>query len=61
MTHTRSALNYINKYNKDNYRQMPLSLHKEKDKHIIEFLETKPSRNGYIKALIVADMNRAEK
>lgn len=54
----RRKIIYIDRYNKENYVQLPLSLRKEDDKFIINYLKTKPSRNGYIKQLIIEDMKR---
>ncbi len=53
-------IKYINKYNKKNYKQLILHLSYVFDKEMIEFLQTKESKNSYIKNLIKADMERRD-
>lgn len=43
---------YDIKYQKMNCKQYKLLLSKEKDKDIIEFLESQTNRNGFLKQLI---------
>ena len=49
---------YIAEYNKNNYRRINFSLHKEYDKEIIEQLEKQDNISGYLKALIIADIEK---
>ncbi len=50
--------NYINKYNKENMKDMILHLSKKNDADIIQYLDIVPNKNGYIKQLIREDMKR---
>lgn len=43
-------------YNKAAMKQILLTLHKENEADLIEWLDTWENRNGYIKQLIRADM-----
>lgn len=45
-----------NKYDKNNTVQIKMKLNKNTDADIIEYLETKDNRQGYLKALIRKDM-----
>jgi hypothetical protein len=49
---------YIHAYQKANYKQIVLQLHKEYDKDIIEHLALQKPRAAYIKKLIRDDMHR---
>jgi len=53
-------IEYINKYNRESYRQIMLHISKKNEADMIEFLDSKDSKNGYIKDLIRSDMNRAK-
>lgn len=44
------------RYDKANTKQIPIKLNVKTDADIIEWLAQQPSRQGYIKALIRADM-----
>lgn len=48
----------VMKYDKENTKQIKLKLNLETDKDIIEKLEAETNKQGYIKALIRADMNK---
>lgn len=49
---------YIVEYNKNNYRRINFSLHKEYDQEIIEQLEKQDNISKYLKDLILADMKK---
>lgn len=46
------------RYDKANTRQVHLKLNRRTDRDILEKLGSVPSKQGYIKALIRADLNR---
>lgn len=46
------------KYDKANTRQFHLKLNRNTDRDVIEKLDNVPSKQGYIKKLIRADLNR---
>lgn len=52
----RNKLAYTQEFTKQNYRQINLMLHKENDADIIEFLDSLPNKNGYLKDLIRHNM-----
>ena len=52
-------IEYISKFNKESYQQVMLHINKRTEADMIEFLNSKKSKNGYIKSLIRDDMNRA--
>lgn len=49
------------KYDSTHTRQVKLKLNIETDADILDYLDRQPSKQGYIKALIRADMARASK
>ena len=53
-------LEYIKQYAKENRTTVSVILSKKYDQDIIEHLETKPSKSGYIKGLIRADIQKGE-
>ena len=53
---TQAQRRAVARYNKANVKQVPLKLNVKTDADIIEWLAEQPSRQGYIKALIRADM-----
>ena len=53
-------LAYQAEYDKVNTQRVSVKLNKMYDEDIIRHLETKPSKQGYIKALIRADIKRGE-
>jgi hypothetical protein len=46
------------KYDAKNTRQLHLKLNRRTDCDVLEKLDSVPSKQGYIKALIRADLNR---
>lgn len=46
------------KYDAKNTRQVHLKLNRRTDRDVLEKLDSVPSKQGYIKALIRADLNR---
>lgn len=46
------------KYDAENTRQVHLKLNRRTDRDVLEKLDSVPSKQGYIKALIRADLNR---
>lgn len=46
----------IKRYQAANIRKIPLMINRKTEADILAFLEAQPNRNGYIKALIRADM-----
>ena len=58
MKTSKTALESIAKYNKDNTTQVCLRLNKKTDADIIEILNSKASKSGYIKELIRLDYLR---
>lgn len=47
---------YIIEYNKNNYRRINFQLHKTNEADLIEYLESQPNINAYLKDLIRKDM-----
>lgn len=47
---------YINQYHKEHHIRVAVVLNKEADSDIIQHLEKKPSKSGYIKQLIRKDI-----
>jgi hypothetical protein len=54
----KNKLKYIKEYGKLHSRQVYVQLNKEKDKDVLEFLETQPSKANYIRQLIRQDIQR---
>jgi hypothetical protein len=52
------VLNYIKEYDKQNCRQLCLKLNKRTDADILAVLDQLENKQGYIKALIRADIER---
>ncbi len=52
---------YVYEYQKAKTRQVALQLNKLHDADILEHLEKQPNKQGYIKALIRADIEKGEK
>ena len=46
------------KYNTNNTARLPINLNKNTDTDILDYLATLPNKQGYIKELIRADMQR---
>lgn len=51
---------YMLKYQKSHIQQMKFNFHKDNDADILAFLDALPNKQGYMKALIRADMARAK-
>lgn len=51
-----NQLKYNSDYQKENIKQITLKLNSLTEKELIDFLDTKDNKQGYIKALIKADM-----
>lgn len=49
-------IDYINKYNKKNYKMYPFRI-KKTETEILQKLDNVPNRNGYIQNLIMEDIN----
>ena len=59
MTTSKAQLRAQAKYDKDNTVQIKLKLNRKTDKDIIDWLTDESNKQGYIKALIRADIERA--
>ena len=59
MTTSKAQLRAQAKYDKDNTVQLKLKLNRKTDKDIIDWLTDESNKQGYIKALIRADIERA--
>lgn len=53
-----ASLKAIRKYDRKNTKGLYLKLNLKTDSDIIDFMETKENKQGYIKKLIRADMQR---
>lgn len=51
-----NKLNYINEYEKENVKKVLVRFNKNTESDLIDFLETKDNKQGYIKQLIRDDM-----
>lgn len=51
-------IKYIDGYNKANYTQVLLKFRKDTENDILKHLNSKQSKMGYIKQLIIEDMKR---
>ena len=52
---------YVQQYIKDNIRQIRFTLNQKTEKDLIEWMDQQTNKQGYIKALIRADMARQKK
>ena len=59
MATSKAQLRAQAKYDKDNTVQIKLKLNRKTDKDIIDWLTDESNKQGYIKALIRADIERA--
>ena len=50
-------IKYIEEYQKQNIKQIKINLNKKNDKDIIEKLNSKSNKQGYIKELIRKDIS----
>ena len=55
---TEAHIKAQKKYDAENTRQISLKLNLRTDKDVLEKLDSMPSKQGYIKALIRADMKK---
>lgn len=55
---TEAQLKAVRKYDKANTRQVHLKLNRRTDGDVLEKLDSVPSKQGYIKELIRADIER---
>lgn len=55
---TEAHIKAQKKYDVENTRQISLKLNLRTDKDVLEKLDSMPSKQGYIKALIRADMKK---
>ena len=53
-------LRYLAEYDRENTRMFCLKLNRKTDKDVIEALEAVDNKQGYIKALIRADIERGK-
>lgn len=51
---------YVADYMKSNIQRVNINLNKVHDADILEFLDKQPNKQGYIKALIRADIKKGE-
>ena len=58
MTASKAQLRAQAKYDKDNTVQITLKLNKKTDKDIIDWLYDESNKQGYIKSLIRADIDK---
>ncbi len=49
---------YVQKYIKENIRQIRLTLNQQTEQDLIDWIEQQPNKQGYLKKLIRADMER---
>lgn len=52
---------YIMDYQKENVKQIKFTLNKIHDQDIIDYLDTIPNKNGYLKDLIRQDMEKGSR
>ena len=58
---SEAHLRATKKYEKKNIRQILLKFHKTHEAEIIEKLDSVPSKNNYIRQLILQDLEREKK
>ena len=51
-------MEYLNKYEKDNLRQIRLKINRKTEPELLEWIEKKDNIQGYIKRLIQEDMEK---
>ena len=49
---------YLAQYEKENLRQIRLKINRKTEPELLEWIEKKPNIQGYIKILILEDMER---
>ena len=58
---SKAKLRATKKYEKANIRQILLKFHKTHEAEIIEKLDSVPSKNNYVRQLILKDLEREKK
>lgn len=58
---SEARLRATKKYEKKNIRQILLKFHKTHEAEIIEKLDSVPSKNNYVRQLILQDLEREKK
>lgn len=56
-----NKLEYNNTYNRNNYRSFSMRLNNEKEKDIIQWLESQDSLKDYLLTLVEKDMEKSKK
>ncbi len=56
-----NKLEYNNTYNRNNYRSFSMRLNNEKEKDIIQWLESQDSLKDYLLSLVMKDMEKLQK
>lgn len=56
-----NKLEYNNTYNRNNYRSFSMRLNNEKEKDIIQWLESKDSLKDYLLSLVMKDIEKFQK
>ena len=58
----KANMEYLNQYEKENIRQIRLKINRKTEPELLEWIEKQENIQGYIKSLIMADMeaHRAE-
>lgn len=51
-------MEYLNKYEKDNLRQIRLKINRKTEPELLEWIEKQENIQGYIKRLILEDMDK---
>lgn len=51
-------MEYLNKYEKDNLRQIRLKINRKTEPELLEWIEKQENIQGYIKRLILEDMEK---
>ena len=51
-------MEYLNQYEKENLRQIRLKINRKTEPELLEWIETQENIQGYIKRLILEDMER---
>lgn len=52
---------YVDQYQRENIQRVAVKLNRVHDADILDHLEKQPNKQGYIKALIRADIEKGEK
>ncbi|MBO7663896.1 MAG: hypothetical protein J6U01_11050 [Clostridia bacterium] len=53
-------MEYLNKYEKDNLRQIRLKINRKTEPELLEWIEKQENIQGYIKRLILEDMDKGK-